>query len=237
MFRLGNEKADQIFKRTMFAMPEIANEIEMIKFPKRILEEWQRIRQYYSPKSKQEVWEDFKKAWDPDFVFVKENLDVPETANTEWKFWRDNIYHGKESLEKQWEIFKTFWNLGSDETNIVFEEMSNLSTGLLREWRYKYNFKYTHVYEGYNNVDYSKSKAQMWEEFKDIWDLDMDAYDEYEYNRMIKETEGEVDDYDAWYNFRENANYHSYDSYSVRERYEIWCRFVEDGCRDPYSRR
>jgi hypothetical protein len=129
----------------------------------------------------------------------------------------------------------------------MFKEMELLSENMLEEWRLKYNFVYPHVYQrdmiNYNCLqrDYRlKSKAQLWEEFKEIWEIDILDYNEIKYNEM-KEYIGEIScddenyfkDYPRnFYEHCENANYHSFDGYSAIEQFEIcenWERCREDG--------
>ena len=206
--------------------------------PKRLYNEWRKVCGYYSRRSDLEIWNDFKSTWDVNSISVKEILAVSDTVNQEWVYWRmkNNIYYEIKDLSSIWNSFKKEWQFDSDETKRVFEEMSKLSDHMLNEWRYKYNYTYTHVYEDRwtNNVDYNKSKSKLWDEFKEIWQLDFDNYNEDEYKRMRDSIEsGDYDD-QAWFNFRENANYHSFDSYSIREQYDIWYDFLSSGCKDPY---
>ena len=83
-----------------------------------------------------------------------------------WREWKCRW----ELVDEYWDLFKTEWQLGSEETKVVFTEMKRLSPRFLQEWRIKYTFKYEHVYEEVdytnNNVDYSKSKWKMWKEFR-----------------------------------------------------------------------
>lgn len=165
-----------------------------------------------------------------------EILDVQESVNKEWEYYLEvvgvNVLSGRGefiNLRECWEEFKRTWDLGSMESEKMFEEMTKLSDGLLREWRHKYNYDFPHVYEGYGDVDYyNKTKVQMWEEFKDIWEIDVQNYDEELYEEMRDGIEDEIHDHEAYFNFRENANYHSYYSYSVREKCRIWRDFCTD---------
>jgi hypothetical protein len=117
---------------------------------------------------------------------------------------------------------------------------------MLHEWRLKYNFDYPHVYEAYGceyEIYSKKSKAILWEEFKDIWEIDVSDYDEKKYQDMAKyinEITCDNSDYFKEYprnffEFRENANYHSFDSYSIIGRFDIaedWEKHRIDGDND-----
>jgi hypothetical protein len=213
---------------------------EIESLPKRIHEEWISLNEYYSSKSKEQLWNDFKVEWDLDSDVVKEILEVVEAMNTEWKYWRRIKHSPSAGIQKEWSDFKQYWEYPSEETNIVFEEMKLLSYGLLCEWRRKYRYDYPYVYESddydQNKVDYTKSKSRLWSEFKRIWELDPSDYSEFEYEYMVDKIEKGKYDYHDWYDFRTDNNYHSYDSYSVRERYEIWTSFVANGCRPSYRK-
>lgn len=151
------------------------------------------------------------------------------------------------SFTEVWNEFKLFWELDSEESKVMFKEMELLSVNMLGEWRMKYNFDYPHVYEKDNNHwscverDYRlKSKVQLWNEFKEIWDIDIDDYNEDKYKEMneyVSEIECDSEDYfkdypTNFYEYREDANYHSFDSYSLIEQFEIcedWERHRQDG--------
>jgi hypothetical protein len=142
--------------------------------------------------------------------------------------------------------FKNFWEYDKPESKVMFKEMELLSKNMLDEWRLKYKFVYPHVYEShesnhsYNTGDYHlKSKAQLWDEFKEIWEIDTSNYNEDKYKEM-SEYINEIlcDDYNYskdyprnFFDFCENSNYHSFDSYSILEQFEIceeWERYRED---------
>ena len=214
-------------------------------FPDRIKEEWYTTaRRYLHQKTVEERWIAFQEIWDVTTPTVHEILSQPETVYNEWCDYNCRfVREFTEDLATRWSEFKTFWDLDSDATKQMFEEMANLSEDLLREWRFKYNFDHPHVYEkewkGTMTWDTNKPKVQLWKEFKRIWRLNMVAYNEDKFNRIVAGIEDLVPDVDydeqAWFNYREDANYHSYDSYPVLEQYEIWRDFVDSGCKDPYT--
>ncbi len=171
---------------------------------------------------------------------IQEFIDLPKVMYNEWIYWKIDYnrrmfdHVEKDTFYNYFQEFKDFWQYSSIETQQVFREMELLSKILLNEWRIKYTFTSAHVYESYEsyqNGDYiSKTKAQLWEEFKKIWDLDPENYSEHlleEYIEIINKNEAEA--YENYFNeyprnyweFRENANYHSYDSYSILEKYQI----------------
>ena len=68
---------------------------------------------------------------------------------------------------------------------------------------------------------------QLWNEFKEIWDIDTDDYNEDKYKEMNKYvSEIKCEDSEKFFRYRENANYHSFDSYSLLEQFEI-CEHYE----------
>jgi hypothetical protein len=104
--------------------------------------------------------------------------------------------------------------------------------------------------EEYYNMEFNFDGS--WESFLDIWIDKAKEYGIYDgdviesintvadlFDDRIErqDEEGEDVEYDekAWYNERENANYHSYDSYCILARYEYWMDFVRGGCKDPYK--
>ena len=124
--------------------------------------------------------------------------------------------------------------------------MKLLSDTLLWEWRYKYTFAYPEVYEkdyfmALDNANKeNKTKAEHWEEFKMIWDLEPNDYSEVlleEYNKLINfylcdDDTNFFDEYPrTFWEFRENANYHSFDSYSILKQFYIceeWQRYLDE---------
>ena len=204
------------------------------QLPDRMKEEWYCILEYHSSKTALQAFDDFKKRYD-EFrgPIVNEFLSIPATAYTEWRYWkymrRYELDFGKKSFSQVWGEFKDFWQLDTLESNLIFKEMELLSENMLQEWRFKYQFRYPHVYEEDQRGYRLKSKAQLWEEFKDIWRIDVANYNEDRMKRMlayISRIQCDSDDYrDSYprnfFDYRENANYHSYDSYSILEKYEI----------------
>ena len=229
-------------------------------FNEKLMEELASENGFYSRKSEAERTRDFKKWWeigedgsigDTAMEILKMNKDIID----EWRYWKERkgFYYvtgdEKITLKELWSNFKENWQFEETLAAGVFDEMAKLCGGLLWEWRFKYTYAYTHVYEKDSPVDYNKTKIQLWKEFKDIWgdgnvsdDIDDFINDiNFEYKSMSDAIEGDPnyndndEAYQAWINYRENANYHSYDSYSMREQYDIWVEFVESGMKDPYS--
>jgi hypothetical protein len=231
--------------------------MEVANLPEFLQKEWQCVVRYHSEKSDTVLFEEFKKRYDNfEGPTIEEFLSIPKVVYTEWENWKyRNSYETdfkvyNRSTETQVKTktltevfceFKEFCQYNSEESKVMFKEMELLSENMLSEWRLKYNFTYTHVYEGYDSkyeVYSKKSKAELWEEFKEIWEIDIDDYNENKYNEMIKYiSEVECDDSNYFkkypqnfFEYRENANYHSFDSYSVLEQFEIcedWERYQE----------
>lgn len=99
-----------------------------------------------------------------------------------------------------------------------------------------------------NGTERKVTKSELWKEFKDIWEIDVLDYNENKYNEMIlyiNETTSDNKQYFKdyprdFFEYREDSNYHSYDSYSVIEQFEIcqeWeCYQEEKGnYSDDYS--
>jgi hypothetical protein len=221
-------------------MDQVKNEnikAEVAKLPERIQKEWGIVCRYCSSKTDIQVFEEFKNSWElfqgPTF---EEFLSVSDAVYIQWKLWSYKNYgiEFKKTLTEVWNDFKTFWELDSEESKVMFKEMELLSENMLDEWSMKYNFDYPHVYERDNNHwscvqrDYRlKSKVQLWNEFKEIWDIDIDDYNEDKYKEMNKYvSEIECEDSEKFFRYREDANYHSFDSYSLLEQFEI-CEHYE----------
>jgi hypothetical protein len=218
--------------------------------PEILQKEWECVVGYYSSET-DTVFEEFKKRYDNfEGTTIEELLAIPKVVYTEWNNWK--YRNGYETTfntdinERGWKVkskveksltqvfnqFKEFWQYDSEESKVMFKEMEHLSEKMNQEWRLKYNFVYPHVYERDNN-HYScyhlKSKAQLWEEFKEIWEIEISDYNENKYNEMIEyisEIECDSENYfkeypQNFFDFRENANYHSFYSYSVLEQFEI----------------
>lgn len=227
---------------------------QMAELPKRLQKEWHCVSSYYSSKSDIEVFEEFKKRLEQfEGSSIQEFLNVSEVIYTEWSFWKyknnydtdfKTIYNNKitqKMFTEVWNEFKIFWEFDSEESKVMFKEMELLSKNMLREWRMKYNFEYPHVYEKedyYNsNSNYKlKSKIHLWNEFKEIWEIDTSNYNENKYKKMIEYVNRiECDGEDKFFKFRENANYHSYDSYSLLEQFEICEDYEESKTESDYE--
>ena len=156
---------------------------------------------------------------------AKEMMNANETVFSIWKNWKWRFC----KKDKTWEEFKTEWDLENNTT--MFEEISKLSDNMMNEWTMKYKNRYPHVYDIYQDDD-EKSKSELWEEFKEIWELDFENYNEDVYNKMSEDLreQGQLTNFmrNTWYEWKTNANYHSYDSYSIIEQHEIWLRFMRE---------
>ena len=231
-------------------MVNVKNEsvkVQVANLPEVIQTEWKCVVGYYSSKSDIMVFEEFKKRYDNfEGSTIKEFLAMPKVVYIEWKNWKcSNGYETtfnteinergcgvEKSLTQVFNQFKDFWQYNLEESKVMFKEMESLSENMISEWRLKYNFVYPHVYEKDDN-HYSrvKSKVELWKEFKEIWEIDISDYNEMKYNEMIKyineiECESSYENYlkeypQNFFEFRENANYHSFDSYSILEQFEI----------------
>jgi hypothetical protein len=161
--------------------------------------------------------------------------DVPEVVYKEWEYWKMKCGYlptlGKKFSEV-WKEFKEYWQYDKSETKKMYEEMKLLSDGMLREWRMKYTEEYPDVYDEeafWNGKKKEKTKAEMWGEFKEKWGIDVENYNDDLYKEMEKyicEIECDAEDYCKdyprnFFDYRENGNNHSYDSYSIWEQYEI----------------
>ena len=203
--------------------------------------EWHYIDKYYSEIPKDERFENFKNE------IKKINLnEMPEALYREWRYHRDCIY--EKDFVKQFENFIKKWP-----KDFKYDELIKISDELLDEWHKKCNYEY--IYEYYDTVAgspkrlqkrfESKSKSELWEEFKEFWLLDdtlpsstsslvgqgtdnfpnMEVFNEIK--KSVEDYENEFDD-EEFFEFREDANYHSYDSYSIAEQYRICKEFEEN---------
>lgn len=228
--------------------------IKVANLPELLQKEWYAIIRYYSTKNNIVRFEEFKKRYDNfEGPTIEEFLTISNVMYSEWKKFKCiNDYdthfleiHDKVEVEKSltqvWNQFKDCWQYDSEESTVMFKEMELLSEKMLYEWRLKYNFE-SHIYEDYYTTydEYSKkSKAQLWKEFKEIWEIDISDYNENKYNEMVKyisEIECDSENYfkeypQNFFEFCENANYHSFDSYSVLEQFEI-CKDWERCCEN-----
>ena len=237
---------------------------QVANLPELLQKEWKCMVGYYTSKSDTTLFEEFKKRYDNfEGKTIEEFLAIPKVVYNEWENWkyRNGYETGfdtdinergwgvknkvEKSLTQVFSKFKKFWQYDSEASKVMFKEMEFLSENMIREWRLKYNFVYAHVYEKDTNHyscvqrDYHlKSKAQLWEEFKEIWEIDILDYNEDKYDEMrkyISEIQCDSENYFKEYprnffEFRENANYHSFDSYSIIEQFEI-CEYWECRCR------
>lgn len=197
--------------------------------------EWESENRFHHDVDK---FKQFNSIYDISSTVVQEMLQMTHCMHKEWLFFKYNkigglIFHDSKKLDEIWNEFKQDWDLFSSESNRMFKEMELLSEDLLIEWRMKYTYEFPHVYEkeDYCNykVNYNKKRTVMWEEFKTIWDLDPQNYDESLYNSLKEETRRYFDCYDhcKWMQFLTESNYHSYDSFSLLQKNEIWKYFAD----------
>lgn len=179
----------------------------------------------------------FNSIYDVSSTTVQEMMCMTPCMHKEWLFLKYNeirgsILHSSKKLDEVWGNFKQSWDLFSPETNQMFKEIELLSDEMLIEWRMKYTYEFPHVYEKEDYINYkviyNKKRTVMWEEFKTIWDTDPQNYDESLYNSLKEEIQRYFDDHDyyRWRSFLTDSNYHSYDSYSLLQKHEIWNYFV-----------
>lgn len=210
----------------------VKNETSLLS--EKLRNEWNDIARYYSVKSDEQVFQDFKKRWENfQGSTIKEFTSMPQSVYTEWKYWKCIMGYstefGDKSLSDVWNEFKTDYQLYSLESNEMFQEMDliNMSKSMYDEWHMKSNFDFPHIYEKEQQTDYYlKSKSQLWKEFKEIWEIDIEDYNEKKYKEMsdyINEIKSNDND-QQFYHYRENANYHSFSSYSIFEQFEI-CQY------------
>lgn len=181
--------------------------------------------------------------------YIEEFIYLPEIVYNEWKYWKNELNIRmiepveKYTFDKYFQDFKDYWQYNTPETLKVFEEMKLLSDSLINEWRHKYSFSSACDYEDHdcyiNNKYMTKTKAELWEEFKTVWDLNPEDYSEHlleEYQEFIKECECDntnyFDDYPRNFReYREDSNYHSFDSYSILKKFNVckeWSDFIEN---------
>lgn len=121
------------------------------------------------------------------------------------------------NLEKVISDIYNYISIKNVEKAKMLKEIGLLSDNMLCEWHwYKHEQK---------NLDY-----ELWEEFKVFWKIDTLLYNENMYNEISEYINGL--ECEKFYAYRENANYHSYDSYSILKQLEICKDWVncEDEC-------
>lgn len=187
--------------------------------------EWNNVLKYWSKDNKDVRMERFKKFYNNfEGPEIQEFISVSDTVYKEWDYWKTNNGYDSEftkskSFNEAWKEFKDYWQYDTPQSQVMFEEMKIMSNNMLREWRIEYTNEEYHM----------KSKSEMWEEFKIKWEIDLENYNEDYYKEMKSYVHEMLRDNNNYYkeyprnfsDFRENANYHSYDSYSLLEQYEI----------------
>lgn len=114
-------------------------------------------------------------------------------------------------------------------------EIELLSPGMLIEWRYKCNFaNYPYIFEGFNYDVEDKTLLQLWEQFKEIWCIDVNNYDEKYYNEKVMFITDIYFDPD-FLEYLRKSNRERFNEYSVIEQYEICESYVYALCENIIS--
>ena len=203
----------------------IKNQIDNLS--DRLQKEWYKTSEYYSSKTYIQVFNDFNERYNNfDGIDIKEFLCMPNVLYIEWEHWmyRNGYYRCDKTFIVLWNEFKIFFEFYNPESKVMFQEMELLGENMLSEWRFKYYQYYPHVYEKNVSCYLKKSKAQLWNEFKEIWEIDILNYNENKYTEM-DEYISEIIDNEKFYEYCEDSNYHSFDSYSIIEQFEICKEF------------
>jgi hypothetical protein len=213
----------------------------------RIKDEFENDFSYNETLSKTQLVNEFEKSWNNyERDLVNEFLQVNDAVNREWKEYKrknypnylirnvENDISNYSKMTDMWSAFKRFWELNTMESNLMFEEINyiNMSDGMLREWRIKYNFKYPYVYELDNRAKYgniinenylSKTKFQLWNDFREIWNIDLQNYTEYKFTKMCKFINDiYINDEDyKFFHYCQKNNYHNFEIFSILQQYEI----------------
>lgn len=206
----------------------------------RLKEQWYYNLRFFSKETEKERLKKFNQKWE---IFENglgkkstELLSIPEGLYKEWKetqgyyeykkFFFDE--KGKKEMEAHsaWDSFKKAWQypesgIWSEENLKMFEDFLKMSEGMLNEWRLFYRDKS------------SDDKYSLWKEFVLEWGLCFDEnYNEHIFDEMIEELQKQY--YlkermsQEWEEYKTDSNYHSYDSYPIKEQYEIWCAFSNE---------
>ena len=182
---------------------------------------------------------------------AKEISEMSDSVYNQWKIWTKLGYKFHEelvsslvhknaikikdvNLSKILDSFKSEWDWDNPATSVMFAEMSHLSEKMLHEWYQYYDGDYGYIYSYTDGMTYDKTKLELWAEFTEEWGLEFTDgdYSEKYFNEMLEELKGICNlnhrMYKKWYDFLEDSNYHSYDSYPIKEQYEIWIHFKEE---------
>ena len=221
--------------------------------PKNLLYDWYYINSYFSKKNDEQRFTDFKKLYNNfEGESINEFLNVNDYVMSEWKNWKYKNHYSKDfeigwnskknsrcrcwydckHVKKQqtfsdvWVEFKNDFQLNTPESKLIFEEMDKIkmSNSMLQEWSYKHYNDHPHVYGDSDG----KTKSQLWNEFKETWEIDIDDYNEKKYDEMADEIKKGLTNsgYEKWFEFIDD--YNNYENYSIIEKYEIWNNFYDN---------
>lgn len=205
---------------------------EVKSLPTRLQNEW-------NDRNKSTMY-DFKEDYlDFQGPSITEFLNVNELMYNQWKFWKKIFeydttfiefkgksiicgkcaFHGKDyyhvhiTFTEVWNKFKDFWQLDTKETQTVFKEMEVLSKELLQEWT-------DHVYD---NIIDNEPIPKLWKTFKKFYKINKNNKcneDEFKRKRnYVNKIRSEQ--YDKFYEYCTDSNYHSFDSYTLHQQYHI----------------
>lgn len=179
--------------------------------------EWWNTCKYYSTDCEEKRMTRFRETYEGSSV--EEFNDIKKVVYIEWDYWKMIMGYYPElpkPFSKVWDEFNDYWQYNSPGTQKMFNEVELLSKHMLKEWRMKYTNEYPHVYEW----DNKQSKVEMWESFKRKWEINVDDYNENKFKYM-SEYVHQILREDGFDDYKVDSNYHSFDSYSILEKYEI----------------
>jgi hypothetical protein len=215
---------------------------------KNLQKEWYYINEFFSRKTKTESWEDFKKNYENfESISIQEFLTISDKTFELWEHWKyinnysvDFVkqYNSKnnhickcyirnkpneicdhsiknQTFSEVWGSFKEYLNYDNPETKIALKDMELLSETMFGEWVKKLGIR---GYDYYGSSD-NKSFIELWNEFKEIWGINPDDYNEDELNEMLYTISNTY--CEEFQEYLTDMNYHSYKWYSIGEQYEI----------------
>lgn len=220
-------------------------------YSERISEEWKASRRFYSIIPNDTRKANFDKILEdsPDLVNELENLHP--ALYREWRHYRSIHYSCDEAASAAKfgsranhfrEEFLKFLKLYPND--FPFDQLIKLDGEILNEYRLK-SSGYEHSYEEW--IDYemykprnfkcipyeSKTKTELFEEFKTFWHLDVDENNEpspdFPNTRVFYEIYNAVlhfEETKEFFEYCEDSNYHSFDSYPIIEQYRIQQEFL-----------
>lgn len=204
-------------------------------YSERISEEWKASSRFYSRIPKHTRKANFDKILEesPDLINELENLHP--ALYREWRYYR-GIHCRCDDFR---EGFKKFLKMYPKD--FPFDQLIKLDGEILNEYRLK-SSGYEHSYEEW--IDYemykprnfkcipyeSKTKTELFEEFKSFWYLDVVENDsEFPNTCVFNDIYNEVIHFDGteeFFEYCEDSNYHSFDSYPIIEQYRIQQEFL-----------